>query len=142
MTQALKKPDVLSHLQGLHVVIVGLGKTGQAAARFFRQHGARVSVSESSPKSSIPPEFVTWLVENSISFETGGHSTNFFTAADLVFVSPGIPLTIEPLIASRRRNIPVMGELAVAAQFMQTPVIAVTGTNGKTTVTTLLGDIF
>lgn len=142
MTRVLKKTDTIPQLQGRHVLVAGLGKTGQAAARFFLQHGARVSVSDSSPKGSIAPEFIAWLKENNITCETGGHSIAFFTAADLVFVSPGIPLTIGPLAAARRSNIPVIGELAVAAQFIQTPVIAVTGTNGKTTVTTLLGDIF
>ena len=99
-------------------------------------------MSESSPKSSILPGFVRWLAENNIPCETGGHSIDLFTSADLIFVSPGIPLTIAPLTAARQQNIPVIGELAVAAQFIHTPVIAVTGTNGKTTVTTLLGDIF
>ena len=61
---------------------------------------------------------------------------DFFGTADLIFVSPGIPLTLEPLAVARRRNIPVIGELAVASQLLKTPVVAVTGTNGKTTVTT------
>jgi len=142
MTIQMKKPDNFSQLQGRHVLVVGLGKTGQAAARFFLQHGARVSVSESSPKSIIIPEFVTWLKENNITCETDGHSMDLFTSAELIFVSPGIPLTIEPLTEARHQNIPIIGELAVAAQFMRTPVVAVTGTNGKTTVTTLLGNIF
>jgi len=140
--QRMEKSDIRMQLQGRHVLVVGLGKTGQAAVRFFLQHDARVSVSETAPKSSIAPEVITWLAENNIVCETGGHSLDLFTAADLIFVSPGIPLTIEPLAAARRRNIPITGELAVAAAFMRTPVIAVTGTNGKTTVTTLLGDIF
>jgi UDP-N-acetylmuramoylalanine--D-glutamate ligase len=142
MTNPQKKSDLQHQFQGRHVLVVGLGKTGQAAARFFLQHGARVSVSDSSPAGSIAPEFSDWLAENSIPIETGKHSVGFFTAADLIFVSPGIPLTIEPLAAARRLHIPVLGELAVAAQYIQTPVIAVTGTNGKTTVTTLLGEIF
>ena len=136
------KPDIRFHLQGRHVLVVGLGKTGRAAVRFFLQHGARVSVSEAAPKSSIAPEVIAWLEKNNIACETGGHGLDIFTAADLIFVSPGIPLNIEPLAEARRRNIPITGELAVAAAFMRTPVIAVTGTNGKTTVTTLLGDIF
>ncbi len=138
----MKKSDTGSQLQGIHVLVVGLGKTGQAAVRFFLQHGARVSVSESSSKSSISPEFVSWLEENNIAYETDGHSMGLFTSADLIFVSPGIPLTIEPLVEARRQNVAITGELAIASQYMQTPVIAITGTNGKTTVTTLLGDIF
>jgi UDP-N-acetylmuramoylalanine--D-glutamate ligase len=142
MNMPLKKSDTSSQLQDRNVLVVGLGKTGQAAARFFLQHGARISVSESSPKSTILPEFIDWLEENNIPCETDGHSSDFFISTDLIFVSPGIPLTIEPLKNARRNNIPITGELAVAARFIQTPVIAVTGTNGKTTVTTLLGDIF
>ncbi|KPJ99006.1 MAG: hypothetical protein AMJ60_06420 [Desulfobacterales bacterium SG8_35] len=138
----MTKSDTGLQLQDRHVLVVGLGKTGQAAARFFLHHGARVSVSESSPRSSIPPDFVEWLTGNNIPCEAGGHSIGLFTSADLIFVSPGVPLTIEPLNAARQQNIPVIGELAVAAHFIRTPVIAVTGTNGKTTVTTLLGDIF
>ena len=141
MIKPKKKSDTISQLQGKHVLVVGLGKTGQAAARFFLQHNARLSVSESSPRSSIPPDFLAWLEENNIPCETDGHSSAFFTSADLIFVSPGIPLTIEPLVIARSNNIPITGELAVTAQFLQTPVIAVTGTNGKTTVTTLIGDI-
>ena len=142
MTQTLKESGSLPELLGRHVLVVGLGKTGQAAARFFRQHGARVAVSDSSSRDTIPQEFSAWLAENNIPCETGGHSLGFFTGADLVFVSPGIPLTIAPLAAARRLHIPVLGELAVAAQYIRTPVIGVTGTNGKTTVTTLLGEIF
>jgi UDP-N-acetylmuramoylalanine--D-glutamate ligase len=142
MTKSLEKSDTNFELQGQHVVVVGLGKTGHAAVRFFLQHGARVSVSESSPQSSISPEFIAWLKENNIACETDGHTMDLFTSADLIFVSPGIPLTIKPLNEARRLNIPVIGELAVAAHFMRTPVISVTGTNGKTTVATLLGDIF
>ena len=142
MTQALEKSSTISQLQDRHVLVVGLGKTGRAAARFFLQRGARVAVSESSSQSSIKPEFLAWLKDNNIVCETDGHSTELFISADLIFVSPGIPLTIAPLTEAKRRNIPVIGELALATYFMRTPVIAVTGTNGKTTVTTLLGDIF
>lgn len=142
MTKSLEKPETIFELHGQHVVVVGLGKTGQAAVRFFLQHGAKVSVSESSCKSSISPELIEWLTGNNIFCETDGHTLDLFTSADLIFVSPGIPLTIKPLNEARRLNIPVIGELGVAAYFMQTPVIAVTGTNGKTTVTTLLGHIF
>jgi UDP-N-acetylmuramoylalanine--D-glutamate ligase len=142
MTQSTKKPDTNFQLQGSHILVVGLGKTGQAAVRFFLQHGARVSVSESAPRGSILPELLSWLKANNISLETDGHSIGLFTSAEIIFVSPGIPLNIKPLAEARHQNIPIIGELTVAAQFIQTPVIAVTGTNGKTTVTTLLGDFF
>lgn len=134
--------EAISKLKGLHVLVVGLGKTGQAAARFFLQQGARVSVSDASAENSLSPELAQWLQQENINCETGGHSMGFFSSADLIFVSPGIPLDLEPLVAAGRKNIPAVGELAVAAQYLQTPVIGVTGTNGKTTVTTLLGEMF
>ena len=127
---------------GTTILVVGLGKTGIAAVKFFLQHGARVSVSDSSPKTTIEPETLSWLEEYKIAYETGGHSTDLFTSADLIFVSPGIPLDIKPLIEARRRSIPIVGELAITAQNFTTPVVGITGTNGKTTVTTLLGDVF
>jgi UDP-N-acetylmuramoylalanine--D-glutamate ligase len=142
MAQSMQTSETNFQLHDLHILVVGLGKTGQAAVRFFLQHGARVSVSESLPQNSLLPEVVSMLEDQKITYETGGHSKDLFAAADLIFVSPGIPLTIEPLAAARRKNIPVIGELAIAAHFIQTPVVAVTGTNGKTTVTTLLANIF
>ena len=142
-TIKMTNPETGKHIQpGMHVLVVGLGKTGLAATRFFLLQGARVSVSESSPESSINPDTLTWLRNNNILCEIGIHSEALFTSVDLVFVSPGIPLTMEPLVAARRRRIPIIGELAIAADSIQTPVVGVTGTNGKTTVTTLLGDIF
>lgn len=124
------------------VLVVGLGKSGLAATKFFNRLGARVSVSEAAPLAAIDPAACRWLADRNIRLETGGHSEAFFTAVDCIMVSPGVPLDLEPLIAARRHHIPVLGEMAMAAQFLKTPVVAVTGTNGKTTVTTLLGRIF
>ena len=125
-----------------HVLVVGLGKSGFAAAKFLHQQGIKISVSDMTPAERINPEQRRWLADNRIFLETNRHSTEMFTSVDCIIVSPGVPLDIEPLQAARRRAIPVLGEMAVAAQFLKTPVVAVTGTNGKTTVTTLLGEIF
>ena len=127
---------------GMTILVVGLGKTGLAAVKFFLQHGARVSVSDSSPQGTIVPKILAWLEENEINYETGIHSIDMFTSVDLIFVSPGIPLSIEPLVEARHSSIPVFGELAIAAHYIETPAVGITGTNGKTTVTTLLGNIF
>lgn len=125
-----------------HVLIVGLGRSGLAAAKFFSKMGIRASVSESSARKKLKPEVVRWLADRNIPLEAGGHTRDLFTSVDCIVVSPGVPLNTEALEAARRLGIPVVGELAVAAQFLKTPVVAVTGTNGKTTVTTLLGEIF
>jgi len=139
-SQQISETDL--KLQDKRILVVGLGKTGLAAVRFFLKQGAKVSVSESSPLKALASETISMLEEYKIIYETGGHSVDFFRAADLIFVSPGIPLSIEPLAMARRNNIPVIGELAIASQLLKTPVVAVTGTNGKTTVTTLLAKIF
>ena len=127
---------------GKSILVVGLGKTGMAAVKFFLQQGANISVSDSSPKDTIAPESLAWLEENNITYETDAHSIDIFTSVDLIFVSPGISLSIEPLVEARRNSIPILGELAIAAHYIKTPAVGITGTNGKTTVTTLLGEIF
>jgi UDP-N-acetylmuramoylalanine--D-glutamate ligase len=127
---------------GIKVLVVGLGQTGVAAVKFFKNFGAMVSVSESTPKFKIDRNTLEMLKENGISLEAGGHTVDSFQSADLIFVSPGVPLDLQPLAIARSLSIPVIGELAIVAQYLKTPVVAVTGTNGKTTVTTLLGDIF
>lgn len=139
-SQINKKPQYV--YPDSHVLVVGLGKSGFAAVKFFKHCGARVSVSDSSPRKMIDPGIIDWLSANNIRFETGGHTPEFFAAADLIVVSPGVALNLEPLTAARRRCTPIVGEMAIAAQYLRTPAVAITGTNGKTTVTTLLGDIF
>lgn len=125
-----------------HVLVVGLGTSGTAAVRFFLSHGTMVSVSESRPRRLIDKETLRWLESEQVALETDGHTPKLFASVDLIVVSPGVALDIEPLAAARKRCIPIVGELAIAAQFLKTPTVAVTGTNGKTTVTTLLGELF
>ena len=123
------------------VVVMGLGKSGLAAARFLMGQGAEVVVSEGSARETINPEILAWLTEKNIRSEFGGHSADLFVSADLIVVSPGVPLDLSVLLAARAKKIPVIGELAFAEDYLRTPVVAVTGTNGKTTVTTLLGEL-
>ena len=127
---------------GIKVLVVGLGQTGLAAVKFFEKCGAIVSVSESTLQSQIDPQILAMLESHEISLEAGTHSVDFFQSVDLIFVSPGIPLDLEPLAAAQSHSIPVVGEMAIVAQYIKTQVVAVTGTNGKTTVTTLLGELF
>ena len=104
---------------GKKVLIVGLGKTGMAAVRFFLQQGSDLFVSDSSPKGTIEPEILAWLEENRITCETGFHSAELFLAADLIFVSPGIPLSIPALSEARRNSVTIIGELAVTGPSIQ-----------------------
>ncbi len=125
-----------------HVLVVGLGTLGQSAVKFFKSRGCRVSVSESRSRDQLDQELIRDLKKDGIYLETDGHTPKLFSTVNLVLASPGVSLDIEAISAARKNGIPVIGELAIAAQYLKTPVVAVTGTNGKTTVTTMLGDIF
>ena len=127
-------------LNGKNIVVVGAARSGKAVALFARRRGARVTLSDQSPAASLG-EAPALLAAHQVPLEMGGHCTETFTAADLVVVSPGVPHTIAPLAAARARGIPVIGELELAVRFVGEPIVAVTGTNGKTTVTRLIGDM-
>jgi UDP-N-acetylmuramoylalanine--D-glutamate ligase len=127
-------------LAGKKIVVVGAARSGIAAAAFARRHGASVTLSDSAPAErllELPPD----LAASGVALELGGHRSETFTAADLIVVSPGVPPTIAPLAAARRRGIAVVGELELAARWLKVPMVAVTGTNGKTTVTQMIGDM-
>ncbi len=124
------------------VLVLGFGITGRAAVRYLIELGAHVYVSDIRTKETLAEEERAVLQELCRGFELGGHTLEFLDGKDMLFVSPGISLNHEIVQEARSRNIPVMGELALAAPVLDSQVIAVTGTNGKTTVTTLLGKVF
>ncbi len=119
------------------VLIVGLGKSGRSALRFCQGLGAVVSVSDAGAAKA---ENAHWLTGRGVKYELGGHSRDFFEAAEVIIVSPGVP-DMPLLQEAGRRGAAVIGELALAPDYLRTPVMAITGTNGKTTVTTLIGDL-
>ncbi|WP_136805102.1 UDP-N-acetylmuramoyl-L-alanine--D-glutamate ligase [Desulfosediminicola flagellatus] len=127
--------------KGMCVAVMGLGITGQAAVRFCLDCGADVRVSDSRDPERFEREAADFLRENSVLWEAGGHTFDFLRLADLVIISPGIPEEHEVVSQLRESGIEVVGELAVAAPLLDMPVVAVTGTNGKTTVTSLIGEI-
>ncbi len=127
----------------MKAVVVGLGKSGLAAVRYLHQQGLEVAVSEF--RETVPEEERVALeqcgIDSGTGMETGGHTAAFFADADLIVPSPGVPTDLPVLAAARNRGVPVVGELALAAGRIQVPVIAVTGSNGKTTVTSLIGHL-
>lgn len=125
-------------LQGKSVLIVGLGKSGAGAARFCRRKGARVRVSDGSASLELEQKAIE-LERDGIQVELGGHDENAFVESDLIVVSPGVPLTLPELIQAGEKGVRIIGETELAAGFIDTPIVAVTGTNGKSTVTTLAG---
>ncbi|MEW6186814.1 MAG: UDP-N-acetylmuramoyl-L-alanine--D-glutamate ligase [Thermodesulfobacteriota bacterium] len=123
-------------------LVVGLGKTGMALVSFVLGQGARVLVSDSREVSEIEALLAPFLAKGaSLVWEGGGHSEVFFSKAEVILVSPGIPLDLPALEAAREKGIPIWGEVEVFAQYSKTPVVAVTGTNGKTTTTALLNEM-
>ncbi|MBI2956626.1 MAG: UDP-N-acetylmuramoyl-L-alanine--D-glutamate ligase [Acidobacteria bacterium] len=124
-----------------NVVVVGLARTGAAAARFLAARRARVTVSEQRPESALGEE-PSALRALGVRVECGGHREASFLQADLIVPSPGVPLTLPVLAQARQKGIEIISELELAWRFLRGAVVAVTGSNGKTTTVTLLGKIF
>ena len=122
------------------VLVVGLGKSGVAAALFLRARGALVTVSEARSEESLAKELPA-LLDAGIMVEAGGHGLLTFRRQDLIVVSPGVPTSNPELAQSRSFGIPVIGELELASRYLKGSIIAITGSNGKTTTTTLVGEI-
>ncbi|MGA3092489.1 MAG: UDP-N-acetylmuramoyl-L-alanine--D-glutamate ligase [Terriglobales bacterium] len=127
----------LSHKR---VLVVGLGKSGVASALFLKSRGALVTVSDSKPEAELRDEILL-LLEHGITIETGGHGDRTFRGQDLIVVSPGVPFDAPQLVQARTLGEPVIGEIELAAQFLAGRIVAITGANGKTTTTSLAGEI-
>jgi UDP-N-acetylmuramoylalanine--D-glutamate ligase len=127
-------------LNGKRVLVVGLGKSGVASALFLKKQGAQVSVSDTKSGDELRNE-IPVLLDHGITVETGGHGERTFRGQDLIVVSPGVPVDAPPLVQARSLGETVIGEIELAAQFLTGPIVAITGSNGKTTTTTLVGEI-
>jgi len=126
-------------LTNKRVLVVGLGKSGLAAAHFLKAHGARVTVSDARPITLIKE--LSSLLDEGFIVEAGSHGLLTFRRQDLIVVSPGVPMATPELMTVRAVGAHIIGELELGAQFLQGEVIAITGSNGKTTTTALLGEI-
>ncbi len=134
--------DTKNELQGKNILVVGLGVSGVAVARFLCRQGALVSVSDNR-SANLLAEAVSQLKLLPLSeLETGGHTLSLFLKQDMIVVSPGVPFSLEVLEQAREQGISVIGEIELASRFIDVPLIGLTGTNGKTTTVTLLGEIF
>ena len=119
------------------VVVVGAGLSGQALVRFLLARGATVAISDRRKEKEITN--IEALADLPIRKDFGGHTLDLFEQADLIALSPGVPLTIAPLERARSCNIPILGEVELAAREIEGQLIAITGTNGKSTTTSLIG---
>ena len=127
-------------LAGKKILVVGLGATGVATASLLCKRGAVVTATDSDPEAGLRPEALA-LREKGVRLELGGNQPQSFETADLVVISPGVPHEAAPIDRSRELGIPVLGEVELAARFIKEPIVAITGTNGKTTTTTLVGEM-
>ena len=127
-------------LKDKRVLVVGLGKSGVASALFLKDRGARVTVSDTKTSDQLRDE-IPVLLDHGIAVETGGHGERTFRGQDLIVVSPGVPVDAAPLVQARSLGESVIGEIELAAQNLSGPIVAITGSNGKTTTTKLAGEI-
>jgi UDP-N-acetylmuramoylalanine--D-glutamate ligase len=130
----------MMELKGKKVLVVGLGKSGLAAALFLRHRGAQVTVSDARSAEALAKD-IPALLDEGIMVETGGHGLLTFRRQDLIVVSPGVPLNTPELAQVKSFGLPVIGELEMAARFLKGRTLAITGSNGKTTTTALVGEI-
>jgi UDP-N-acetylmuramoylalanine--D-glutamate ligase len=132
------RPD----LRGKKITVVGLARSGLAAARLCAREGATVTVTDARPAAALGPALAA-LEALPLRRTLGGHDERDFTGADVVVVSPGVPMAMAPLQAARAAGVPVWGEVELAARFLgPVPLVAITGTNGKSTTTALAGALF
>jgi UDP-N-acetylmuramoylalanine--D-glutamate ligase len=127
-------------LKDKRVLVVGLGKSGVASALFLKAQGARVTVSDAKSPKDLSDQ-IPVLLDQGITVETGGHGERTFREQDLIVVSPGVPVDAPLLVQARALGESVIGEIELAAQFLPGTIVAITGSNGKTTTTTLAGEI-
>ena len=122
-----------------NITVLGAGRSGISAAILLAKHDAKVLVSDSNSDNKAP-DLLRIFDEHGISYEFGQHSRKILES-DFVILSPGIPTTSDVVQLLYERDIPVYSEIEVASWFTESPIIAVTGSNGKTTTTTLIADM-
>ncbi len=124
-------------IEGRRFVVVGLGVSGAAAARFLAGRGGAVTVADARKEDAfgdvLPP-----LRKLGVRAVLGGHPASLFDGVDAVVLSPGVPHTLPEIERVRAAGAPVVGEIELASRFIDAPVVAVSGTNGKTTTTALI----
>jgi len=134
------RTEFMMDVKGKRVLVVGLGKSGVASALFLEKHGARVTASDARTEEQLPRD-IPQLLDHGISVETGQHGERTFRDQDLIVISPGVPFDVPQLVHARALGIPVIGEVELAARYLKGRIVAITGSNGKTTTTALAGEI-
>lgn len=131
--------EPMMEVAGKEILIVGAARSGAAAARFLRSRGARVTLNDAKPESGIAG--ASELRALGVEIAAGGHPAELFEKAELIVVSPGVPLALEPFRRARAAGVEVIGEMELAARFLRGRLVGITGSNGKTTTTALTGEL-
>jgi len=132
---------------GKTITIIGAAKSGIAAAEFLLNAGARVILSDSKERNALEETIATLLASihnghaGALTVESGAHREESFRNCDFVVVSPGVPLSLPIFNISRNAGIPVIGEIELAYRHLEGRIIGITGSNGKTTTTTLVAEL-
>ncbi len=132
--------NIKMNFKGKHISIIGLVRSGVAVAKLLDDMGASVLAIDLKSADELR-ESIKALEGRDIQYVLGAHDERCIEKADLVVISPGVPIDIPILNMARAKNIPVLGELEVAYQACKAPIVAITGTKGKSTTTSLIGDI-
>jgi len=127
-------------LSGARVLVVGGALTGVSVCRFLAKRGSLVTLTDRSDLAGREGE-LSILTDLGVDLVIGGHREGDFLDADLIVVSPGVPLSIEPLEKAKEAGVTIVGDVELAFWYLEAPICAVTGTNGKTTTTALLGEM-
>ncbi len=122
-------------VSGQQVLVVGAARSGVAAAHLLARRGARVTLTDTKPQIPQAAE----LRAAGVTLELGGHVAATFEAADLIVLSPGVPIEVPEIARARSAGVTVLGELEMASRWLRGPIVAITGTKGKSTTTTLVG---
>lgn len=122
-------------VSGHQVLVVGAARSGVAAAHLLARRGAQVTLTDRRP--AIPEE--AELAAAGIALELGGHVPATFESSQLIVLSPGVPTELPEIARARAAGVPVIGELELASRWLRGPIVAITGTKGKSTTTTLVG---
>src|SRR5215475_661715 len=125
---------------GRKALVIGAARSGIASARFLTQHGAAVALNDRKPLSEWSPAALALKTEG-VGLVEGDPPSWLLDQLDLVVVSPGVPAKAIPLRYADRRGAEVIGEVELASRFLRGRIVAITGTNGKTTTTSLIGQM-
>jgi len=135
-----ERADTAQRFANIRVLIVGLAREGTALARFLAERGAVVTVTDIRPEAALGDR-LAGLAGLPVRYALGGHPLSLLDGADIVYVSPGVPLEIPFLAEARGRGLPLSSETRLFTRVCPAPIVGITGSSGKTTTTALVGEM-